>query len=428
MKHSLIIRLAACLLLGVLLSALCFSLSSCEIQPGEMETTVFIATDVHLFSDNLLSEDNQRYTKDKFVSDGRIQEYDYQLMEALVEQVNAQIPEYLILTGDLTFNGERDSHLEVARLLSGVNPDTKVLVIPGNHDVYSINAVSVINDKMEAVDSITSEDFREIYADFGYEGAVSYDADSLSYIYALDDDKWALMLDTSLSRYNEEYDYQIVGGGIEESTLAWLEEKLIYAKENGIDVISFSHHNLLVHNQLFEYNYTMRNSGEVLALFAEYEVKLNFSGHLHIQSIKNTQVDGTTIYDVSGGSLLDYGNRYGRLDIYDNCYSYESKPLPVSEKIREHSFEVFATKYYYKTFLTYKTSLGAEDAERATRVLSEINAYYFDGSYEQIRSLVWKNRALIGLIERNTKDYDSSYVSSIINVERENQHSILIER
>ena len=201
MKHSLLIRLAACLLLGVLLSALCFSLSSCEIQPGERETTVFIATDVHLFSDNLLSEDNQRYTKDKFVSDGRIQEYDYQLMEALVEQVNAQIPEYLILTGDLTFNGERDSHLEVARLLSGVNPDTKVLVIPGNHDVYSINAVSVIKDKMEAVDSITAEDFREIYADFGYEGAVSYDADSLSYIYALDNDKWALMLDTSLSRY-----------------------------------------------------------------------------------------------------------------------------------------------------------------------------------------------------------------------------------
>ena len=196
MKYNTFPRMTACLLLGVLLSALCFSLSSCGIQPGERETTVFIATDMHLFSDNLLSEDNQRYTKDKFVSNGRIQEYDYQLMEALVEQVNAQSPEYLILTGDLTFNGERDSHLEVARLLSGINPDTRVLVIPGNHDVYSINAVSVINDKMEAVDSITAENFREIYADFGYEDALYYDELSLSYIWELDDDKWALMLES----------------------------------------------------------------------------------------------------------------------------------------------------------------------------------------------------------------------------------------
>lgn len=196
MKYNTFPRMTACLLLGVLLSALCFSLSSCGIQPGERETPVFIATDMHLFSANLFSEDNQRYTKDKFVSDGRIQEYDYQLMEALVEQVNAQSPEYLILTGDLTFNGERDSHLEVARLLSGVNTDTRVLVIPGNHDVYSINAVSVINDKMEAVDSITAEDFREIYADFGYEDALYYDELSLSYIWELDDDKWAMMLES----------------------------------------------------------------------------------------------------------------------------------------------------------------------------------------------------------------------------------------
>lgn len=196
MKYNTFPRMAACLLLGVLLSVLCFSLSSCGIQPGERETTVFIATDMHLFSDNHLSEDNQRYTKDKFVSDGRIQEYDYQLMEALVEQVNAQSPEYLILTGDLTFNGERDSHLGVARLLSGVNTDTRVLIIPGNPDVYSINAVSVINDKMEAVDSITAEDFREIYADFGYEDALYYDELSLSYIWELDDDKWALMLES----------------------------------------------------------------------------------------------------------------------------------------------------------------------------------------------------------------------------------------
>ena len=34
-----------------------------------------------------------------------------------------------------------------------------------------------------------------------------------------------------------------------------------------------------------------------------------------------------TIYDISSGSLLDYGNRIGVLDIYSNYLKYESKKI-----------------------------------------------------------------------------------------------------
>lgn len=417
--------------MALVISLLCLSAGGCDggekLQPGKKETTVFIATDIHLFSDNLVGKDNQRYLKDKFATDGRIQECDYQLVEALVDRVNEEKPEFLILTGDLTFNGERDSHLELARLLRGIL-DTKVLLIPGNHDVYSLGAVSVLNDEITPTESITEEDFRNIYADFGYGDGLYYDEGTLSYIYPLAEDKWALMLDTSLSRYNEEYDASLVGGGIEDGTLLWLEEKLSYAKEKGISVISFTHHNLLIHNELFADNYTLRNAEQLLDLYAKYDVSLNFSGHLHIQSIKQTEHEGKLIHDVCGGSLLDYGNRYGRLDIYDNCYSYSSLPLELSEEVREHSFDVFYRKYYNKTLWTYQGKLGAEGAKEAVDLLARINTYYFDGSYTEIHRLLRENRGTLRKIKKNTQSYDSSYVRSIIEVEKKDQHSLLIER
>ncbi|MBQ4091035.1 MAG: metallophosphoesterase [Clostridia bacterium] len=427
-------RISAALISLLVLVSLCAcdvkDSSEPSIEPGTREKTVFVATDLHLFSNNLISPDNSVYLKDRFTSDGRIQEYDYELIGALIEEVNAKKPEFLILTGDLTFNGELDSHLELSRLLSAVQ-DTKVLVIPGNHDIYSPDAVSALNDSTQPTESISAEQFRGIYANYGYTNAYSYDETTLSYIFELDEDKWALMLDTSLSRYNESYGGSITAGALEESTLNWLEENLAYAQENGISVISFTHHNLLAHNDLFVASYTLQNSAQLTELYAKYGVSLNFSGHLHIQSIKKATMDEGAVYDVSGGSILDYGNRYGVLDIYDNCYKYTSHKIgktPSGEDISQYSFDVFCKEYYAKTLWSYQSSLGEDKGAQAVKLLSEINAYYFDGSYKEINKLVKQNRSLIKLIKENTFNYESSYVSSIIEVDDKNQHSLIIER
>ena len=424
-----VIAVAVIILLVPILSFFSCADKGPLINPGTKESTVFVASDLHLFSNNLLSPDNKVYVKSAFSSDGRIQECDYELVSALVDEVNEQKADYLILTGDLAFNGEKDSHLELVKLLEAAK-ETKILVIPGNHDIYSLSCVSAKEDKTEPTDSIDSEEFRQIYSDFGYSGAYSYDGHSLSYIYEIGNNTWALMLDTSQSKYNEDYGYNVVGGYIEEPTMLWLKENLKYAKEHGISVLSFSHHNLLVHNELFESNYTLYNNAALLELFAKYGVKLNFSGHLHIQSIKSENVNEHDIYDISSNSLLDYGNRYGRLDIYDNCYSYQSCSLSFheAESLREYSFKVFCDEYYSKTVGQYQNTMGDKKGEEATRLLSEINSHYFDGSYEEIHDLIKENKRLIKLIKKNTPNYDTSYAKTIIEVPKEDQHSLLIER
>ena len=405
-------------------------ISGCnKVDLGNLETSIYIASDIHLYSNNLIGENNVNCVKEKFTSDGRVQEYDYELVNSLVNEVNKNKPEFLVISGDLSFNGERDSHLELVKLLDKIE-DTKVLVIPGNHDTYSLNSFSCLNDEVTTIDSITSDEFKTIYKDYGYSNAYSCDKESLSYIYEISEDKWLMMLDTNQSKYNYEYNMNIVSGNINEDTYKWMEENLKYAYQNNIEVISVSHHNLLVHNPLFKTSYTLFNNEEVINLFTKYDVKMNFSGHLHIQSIKDTKMNKKKFYDISSGSLLDYSNRYGILDIYNNYLKYESKKINFIDNsfdFNKYSYDVFYNKYFNKS-ISLNEYLYLDKAKEITSLLSEINCYYFDGDYVNINKVIKENKSLIRLIKRKTKNYKESYISTIIDVEKENQHSLLVKR
>ena len=332
-----------------LLSIMLLATSSCnkQIEKINHQSSIYIVSDTHFLSDSLISESNEIYTKANLTSDGRVQEFDTELLDAFVKEVNENKPDYVFITGDLTLNGERKSHEDYISYLDKIT-ESKVLVIPGNHDINNLMSKSFLDESSQYVENINEDDFKELYASYGYNDALYYDDTSLSYIYELDDNRWVLMLDSNNSEYNYEFGTNFISGFIEESTMNWIKEKLSYAKANNIEVISTMHHNLLVHNELFASNYTLYNYQELLSVYKEYNVKINFSGHLHIQSIRNQ--DG--IYDIASGSLLDYGNRYGILDIYENCYEYQSKKINLSTDdfdFGEYSFNVFYQEYYDKT-------------------------------------------------------------------------------
>lgn len=409
-------------LLYALVLIFCTSCKEKSVDKGELEYSIFIATDLHLYSNNLIGEANQKYTKKIFTSDGRIQEYDYQLVELLIQEVNKEKPKVLLLTGDLSYNGEKDSHLELAKMLSQINSETKVLVIPGNHDCYSLNTFTCLNDEVKLSTSVTYEEFKEIYKDFGYSNAYSYDETSLSYIYEIDENNWVLMLDTNMSEYNVSSESNITMGMLDKNTLAWIEENIKYAKENNINVISATHHNLAVHNIMFESSYTLDNADELLELYNKYGVKFNFSGHLHIQSIK--EVNG--VVDIVNTSLLAYGNHYGKFNIYNNYYEYETIDL-ASENLKKISFDNFYIKYYEKNVSTM-SKLFDDKGEEINDFISKVNCYYFDGNYEMISKLKKQNRALFKNIKNTYPRYENSYLKTILEVEDENQNYLLVER
>ena len=405
--------------LSLVLLILLSTITGCDFSKPQLE--IFIASDMHILSNDLVSDTNQVYTKKTLTSDGRVQEYDIELFKEFINQINEEKPNYVFLTGDLTFNGERQSHIDVIEMLDSINDFTKVLVIPGNHDINNLNPRSFIDDNVNKVDTIDENEFKNLYKDYGYQGALYYDAYSLSYIYQLDENTWALMIDSNNSEYNEEYGTNFVGGFIEANTLSWLKEKLTIAKQNNIKVISATHHNLLVHNELFKTSYTIYNYKELLSIYKEYDVKVNFSGHLHIQSIKQDD----NIYDIASGGMLDYGNRYGIFKMYENKYKYETEKLDISNKgfdFEEYSFDTFYNEYYSKSIKKNEKRYG-DSAEKITDLLSKINAYYFDGNYKKIRKLVKRNKKNIELINGS----NDKYAKSLINVENKDQNKIVIK-
>lgn len=266
-------------------------------------------------------------------SDGKVIQYLPELLEAFLDEVIEEKPSALVLSGDITMNGERMNHEELAGRLARVqDAGVQVLVIPGNHDINNGHAAVYYGAEKESVDSIDGEDFYEIYRRYGYDQALSRDSSSLSYVYALDEKNWLLMLDSC--QYEPE---NKVEGRIKESTLAWMDEQLLKAREQGIFVLPIAHHNLLAQSRMYTTQCAMDNNGEVIDLLQKYRLPLFFSGHLHVQRVRKHKAepgvdDGAYgIQEIITDALSIPPCQYGEV-VWDEdgSISYETRSVDVS--------------------------------------------------------------------------------------------------
>ena len=266
-------------------------------------------------------------------SDGKVIQYLPELLEAFLDEVIEEKPSALVLSGDITMNGERMNHEELAGRLARVqDAGVQVLVIPGNHDINNGHAAVYYGAEKESVDSIDGEDFYEIYRRYGYDQALSRDSSSLSYVYALDEKNWLLMLDSC--QYEPE---NKVEGRIKESTLAWMDEQLLKAREQGIFVLPIAHHILLAQSRMYTTQCAMDNNSEVIDLLQKYRLPLFFSGHLHVQRVRKHKAepgvdDGAYgIQEIITDALSIPPCQYGEV-VWDEdgSISYETRSVDVS--------------------------------------------------------------------------------------------------
>ncbi|WP_297036747.1 metallophosphoesterase [uncultured Enorma sp.] len=99
------------------------------------------------------------------------------LTTAAADQMIAEgnLPSVLLVTGDLSSEGEQASHEGFAEQMARLqDAGVAVLVIPGNHDLYNDSAMT-FQDDTQVRDNGTGElytteaEFREIYATMGYD-------------------------------------------------------------------------------------------------------------------------------------------------------------------------------------------------------------------------------------------------------------------
>ncbi|TDT52075.1 metallophosphoesterase family protein [Fonticella tunisiensis] len=189
--------------------------------PSGKEITFFVATDIHYLSKSL-TDDGEAFQKYISSGDGKQLDYIDEIMSAFANDIKKK-PDILIISGDLTNNGERKNHLELAEKLKNIEKSgISVFVIPGNHDILNPWGRSFKGSNQYKEDYINDKDFSKIYGAFGYNEALSRDMNSLSYLADPSKDIWLLMLDTCKYENNEILGFPQPDGELKPGTLEWI--------------------------------------------------------------------------------------------------------------------------------------------------------------------------------------------------------------
>ena len=305
--------------LPMMLLTLCAGLAFCAEGHAEASSSGFravIASDLHYIAPEL-TDGGPGYQQALKNGDSKFMPYVEEITDAFLDEVLADPPDVVLLTGDLTFNGAEISHRRLAGKLQRLeDAGIPVLVLPGNHDVYNENAALYRGGSFERVPFADSESFAGIYRDFGPGEALSADSDSLSYVWQLNEQVWIMMLDE-----NTAHDFC----GLSDRSFQWIEAQLQKAREEGRFVLVAGHQNVFQHS-IFRGGYVIQGAQRLQELLRRYGVPLCLSGHLHTQHVLSE--DGLT--EIATSALCSYPCQYAVLTAEDGRLRYGTRRLDLA--------------------------------------------------------------------------------------------------
>ena len=303
----------------MMLLTLCAGLAFCGEGHAEASVSGFravIASDLHYIAPEL-TDGGPGYQQILKNGDSKFMPYVEEITDAFLDEVLADPPDVVLLTGDLTFNGAEISHRRLAGKLQRLeDAGIPVLVLPGNHDVYNENAALYRGGSFERVPFADSESFAGIYRDFGPGEALSADSDSLSYVWQLNEQVWIMMLDE-----NTAHDFC----GLSDRSFQWIEAQLQKAREEGRFVLVAGHQNVFQHS-IFRGGYVIQEAQRLQELLRRYGVPLCLSGHLHTQHVLSE--DGLT--EIATSALCSYPCQYAVLTAEDGRLRYGTRRLDLA--------------------------------------------------------------------------------------------------
>ena len=293
-------------LMGLLLF-LCLSI------PIKADKTIYLLADIHVMSPSLLdSSDNIAWQED-LATQRKMQDLSAPIFNQIIEQIITDHPDALLICGDLTKDGEPESHEYVVERLRKVEAaGIPVFVIPGNHDHDLLKeARKYANNTYTTIDSYTYAQFREAYKEFGFgDGCEVHDA-SLSYAAELFPGLTLIGIDTGNNTH------------VKKDVINWCSQKAKEARDKGNQVIAMAHHALIPH-------FYGQESFMVLSVIDNHEilrdslmnagVKVVFTGHYHVSdNTRYIDSTGREIYDICTGSPIAYPCDYRKL-VFDDQF------------------------------------------------------------------------------------------------------------
>lgn len=292
----------------------------------ESEIKIAVLSDMHYYPVNFVSdcEDYETYVG----GDPKMLEESGSIADAALQMVREDAPDILLVSGDLTKDGEIQGHRDLAAKFQKLEDETdiEVFVINGNHDLYNYtDACTFENGQKEGAETTEQDDFKTIYANFGYNG--DYNAQYFEnpnadqgelagqMSYTVDLGKFRIVAIDSCC-YSPDggngmgTNEHITAGRIDEDLMPWVVNQIKDAEEAGDTVVGLMHHGVVPHFQGEEdllYEYVVDDWQNVATQFADAGMRYVFTGHMHANDITQyTSVSGNTITDLETGSLSSW--------------------------------------------------------------------------------------------------------------------------
>lgn len=316
-------RLLSLLLSVVLVFTLTVPALAAE-KPQDMNLRIAVMSDLHYLSPDMIADTED--FEHAFNSDRKLLKESSSVLREMLERVRADKPDILLVSGDLTKDGEQECHAALAKQLQQLQQDVpglKIYVINGNHDIRNYNAKNFNTADGKAVPATRTEpeDFKQIY-DFVYSDptviatftpAEGNKAGGLSYVARPVEGLTIIAMDTC--RYSSDNtsngdDEHETSGAISADLEKWVIEQTAAAKARGDLVVGLEHHGLVPH---FDVQptilpmYLVNGYERIAQEYADAGMSAVFTGHMHAVDIAAmTTKAGNTFYDIETGSALTY--------------------------------------------------------------------------------------------------------------------------
>ena len=209
--------------------------------PSYPAVTFVVLSDTHIY-DSPLGTSGKAWDA-YMASDRKLLKDSEETLQVALQNVKLMKPAFVLVTGDLTKDGEKQCHEKFASSLADLKAaGISSYVVPGNHDVNNPDAARFLpSGEKQNVPTVTPEEFARIYADFGYGSPLYRDPASLSYIAEPTPGLWLLALDSAKYENNAKLKYPETSGAIRPTTHAWIEQHLKEAAEKGVALLVQGH-------------------------------------------------------------------------------------------------------------------------------------------------------------------------------------------
>ena len=372
------------MLLSLMAATIMMPLSA-TAQGTPTQTRIAVVSDIHVMAPSLLPEgakvEGTEWTAD-YANERKMLEQSAGLFDQFIDAMKSEAPDVLLITGDLTKDGEMASHQYVIDKLAELktalkNKKSKIYVIPGNHDITTGTVYKYDDEgKRSALENdekmTTTAAFASSYQGYGY-GIEKIDDNnnnfvqdpngSLSYVAEIADGLYLLAIDS----HNN--------GIVSQNTLTWICDQAKVIRGAGKRVIAMMHHplfphikgaNMFIDTYTVKYEPTKNNANtyeDVRNALIDAGVNVILTGHFHTSDIAYDWKDDADngIYDINTGSLISYPCDYRILTLSadKSTLDVNTNSLPEAEALQPIESE---NRVSWKNWLQRRIELKVTNA------------------------------------------------------------------